>query len=275
MTSRSVAAIGGIAAVLTIVGVSGVGDAPAPLEEARLMADHFQSVRVDVFIGAAIGLVGAAAMSGFGLAFASRLARVGERAAGLAIGAGLAVVVGYLLATHVVYTTLSYAVASTSADVTKGMFVATILAVPVFGLGVATLLFGAAFGSWRAGLMPPWWRTATLAAGTLSTVAVFSYADGGFFSPDVQQQVIAHILVVWLLATSVACVIRPAHLGHDTPDRRHLRPASRPQPRDQRADSAQSRCDYEPVISSAPAVATLIGSVIDSTPINQPERDTR
>ena len=68
----------------------------------------------------------------------------GEQGAAFVVGAGLTVVVGYLLAIHVVYATLSYAVATTSADVTKGMFVATILAVPAFGLVVATLRVGAA-----------------------------------------------------------------------------------------------------------------------------------
>jgi hypothetical protein len=205
---RSNGAIGGVAAILTLVGLSGVGDAPAPLEDARSMADHFQAVRTDVFIGAALGMVGVAALVGFVGAFASRLMRAGERAAGIAIGAGLAVVVGYLLVLHTVYTTLSYGIAVASDDVTKGMFVATVLAVPVVGLGVATLLLAAAIGSWRADLMPRSWRAATLAGGTISTISVFSYADAGFFSPDVQQQVVAYTLVLWLAGTAVACAIR-------------------------------------------------------------------
>ena len=147
---RVLAAIGVLAGILTIVGLSGVGDAPAPQAEARSIADHFQLVRTDVFIGAIFGMVGVAAMTSFALGLALRLSRRGERAAALAVGAGLTVVVAYLLATHVVYATLSYEVAAMSADVTKGMFVATILAVPVFGLGVATLLVGTAVGSWRA-----------------------------------------------------------------------------------------------------------------------------
>lgn len=47
--SRFLAAVGGLAAILTIVGISGVGDAPAPLDEARLMAEHLQAVRDEVF----------------------------------------------------------------------------------------------------------------------------------------------------------------------------------------------------------------------------------
>ena len=215
MTTRALAAVGGLAAILTIVGLSGVGDAPAPLEEAQLMAEHFQAVRVDVFIGAAVGLVGAALLTGFGLTLALRLARAGEEGAALVVGAGLTAVVGYLLAIHVVYATLSYAVATTSADVTKGMFVATILAVPVFGLGVATLLVGAAIGCGRADVMPSWWRTATLGAGTLSMIAVFSYADSGFFSPDVQQQVLTYVLVAWLLTTSIVSAVSRRHRDLD------------------------------------------------------------
>jgi hypothetical protein len=210
---RFLPATGGLAAILTMVGLSGVGDAPAPLTDAEPMAAHFQAVRTDVFIGAAVGLVGVAAMMSFGIWLALMLARRGEPAAALAVGAGLVAVVGYVLAIHAVYTTLSYAIADTSAEVTKGMFVATILAVPVFGLGVASLLSGATIGCWRAEIMPLWWRIATLAGATLAAIAVVSYADSGFFSPDVQQQVVASVLLFWLLTTSVVCVIRPRTLG--------------------------------------------------------------
>ena len=216
-TTRALAAVGALAAILTIVGLSGVGDAPAPLVDAQLMAEHFQAVRVDVFIGAAVGLVGTALLTGFGLTLALRLARAGEKGAALVVAAGLTAVVGYLLAIHVVYATLSYAVATTSADVTKGMFVATILAVPVFGLGVATLLVGAAIGCRRADVMPSWWLTATIGAATLSIIAVFSYAKSGFFSPDVQQQVVTDILVAWLLTTSIVSAVGRRHHGLDEP----------------------------------------------------------
>ncbi len=202
---RVLAATGAVAAILTIVGLSGVGDAPAPHAEARSMAEHFRVVHADVFVGAVFGAIGVAAMTTFVLAVASGLVQKGKRGAACAVCAGLVIVDGYLLITHAVYTTLSYVVAATSADVTKGMFAATILAVPVFGFGVATMFVGAAIGTWQANLMPPWWRAATLAAGSVAAVAVFSYADRGFFSPDVQQQVVAHLLIVWLLTTSGVC----------------------------------------------------------------------
>lgn len=208
---RVLAAIGVLAGILTIVGLSGVGDAPAPQAEARSIADHFQLVRTDVFIGAIFGMVGVAAMTTFALGLALRLSRRGERAAALAVGAGLTVVAAYLLATHVVYATLSYEVAAMSDDVTKGMFVATILAVPVFGLGVATLLAGTAVGSWRDAVMPRWWVITTCAAATLSLVAMFCYSENGFFSPDVQQQVVADVLIVWLAMTSVVYAVRSPH----------------------------------------------------------------
>jgi hypothetical protein len=211
--NRVLGAIGAAAAILTMVGLSGVGDAPAPFAEARSMAEHFRSVRTDVFVGAVFGAIGVAAMTAFVFAMASRFAPTGKRGAVSAVGVGLLIVDGYLLATHTVYTTLSYAIAATSEDVTKGMFVATILAVPVFGLGVATLLVGAAIGSWQADIMPPRWRAATLALAAVAAVAVFSYADRGIFSPDVHQQVVANSLIVWLLATSAVCA---ATRHHDT-----------------------------------------------------------
>ena len=73
-----------------------------------------------------------------------RLTRAGERGAALVVGAGLTAVVGVSVGDPRGVHDVVLRVATTSADVTKGMFVATILAVPVFGLGVATLLIGAA-----------------------------------------------------------------------------------------------------------------------------------
>ena len=192
-TTRALAAVGGLAAILTIGGLSGVGDAPAPLAEAQQMAEHFQAVRVDVFIGAAVGFVGAALLTCFGLTLALRLALAGERGAALVVGAGLTAVLGYLLAIHVVYATLSYAVATTSADVTKGMF-------------VATKLRCARLRAWRRDAarrchdrLWPFFQRADSSRRTFNNRS----------SPD--------ILVAWLLTTSIVSAVGRRHHGPDEP----------------------------------------------------------
>jgi hypothetical protein len=38
-------------------------------------------------------------------------------------------------------------------------------------------------------------------------VAVFSYADSGFFSPDVQQQVVTGVVQIWVLVTAAALMV--------------------------------------------------------------------
>ena len=56
---------------------------------------------------------------------------------------------------YVIDTALVAQVAVTSPEATKALFVLTILAAPVFGLGVAVTLGGAAYGATRARLLPP------------------------------------------------------------------------------------------------------------------------
>ena len=203
--------IGVAAALLTAVGFSGVGDAPAPFGDARAMADHFQMVRTDVFAGAAVGFVGVAALSAFVLSFGQRARDAGRRSAAAAMTGGLAAVVTYVMVMHVIYATLAYNVAGMSAEATKALFVLTIVAVPVFGFGVAAMLTGALVATWRTDPLPRWWRLATGAGSALAVVAMFSYADSGFFSPDVQQQVVGNVLLVWTLITAAATRPGRAH----------------------------------------------------------------
>lgn len=200
--------LGVIGVLLTMMALSGVGDAPAPYDEPASMAAHFLTVRDDVLFTAPMGILGAAAMAAFLLAFVGRLHGAGEPGAATAVVAGGVVVVGYFLALYVIDTALVYQVAATSPEATKALFVLTILAVPVFGLGVAVTLGGAAYGATRSRLLPRWWTAATVAGATLAATAIFSYARNEFFSPDVQQQTAGNGLFVWVLLTALALFVR-------------------------------------------------------------------
>jgi len=195
--------IGITGSLLTAAGLVGVGDAPHPNQPGTVMAAHFQQVSDGVLASAPLGQLGAIAVAGFTLALARRLHRAGATtAAGLTAGGGL-VASSYLLLLHIVYTSLAYEVASSSAETTKALFVGTILAVPVNGLGVAIALGSAAYGAATSGLLPTWWSTISGMGALIAALAIVSYADSGYFSPDVQQQVVANVLLLWLVVTAV------------------------------------------------------------------------
>ena len=201
ITRYLVPVLGVMATVFTGVGLSGLGDAPAPHEPAASMAAHFQEVDDAILAAAPFGTLGAVALVAFALAIAHRLHRRDETVAAAMVAVGAFVAAGYFLFIHVVYTSLADSVAASSADATKALFVSTILAVPVLGLGVATLLGGAAYGAWRTGLLPRWWSLFSAAGAALAAVAIFSYADSNFFSPDVQQQTAGTAVILWGIVT--------------------------------------------------------------------------
>ena len=208
-THRSVLPLLGIIAFLfTFVGLSGVGDAPAPHDQAASMAAHFQAVDDEVMAAAPFGILGAAALAAFVLALGRCLRHAGQPAAGSAVAVGGLLAAAYLLAIHVVYVSLGYEVATTSAEATKALFVTTILAVPVFGLATAVVLGGAVYGGMRAQVLPGWWVAISTAGAVLAATAVFSYAYSGFFSPDVQQQTVGAALQVWVLLTAIGLARR-------------------------------------------------------------------
>ncbi len=196
------------AALLTAAGLTGVGDAPHPTQTDIAIADHFREVDGAVLAAAPLGQLGAIAVTAFAFGLGRRLHRLGATAAAAALVPGRTIASGYLLLLQVIYTTVAYEVATSSPPTAKALFVATILAVPAFGLGVAIALAGAASGATATKLLPTWWSAVTAVGAALAAVALFSYRDSGFFSPDVQQQVVANVLLLWLLITAPATIRR-------------------------------------------------------------------
>jgi len=200
--------LGLTALLLNFVGLGGIGDAPAPHDEPASMAAHFEVVRDGILITAPFGMLGAAATVAFMVGFARRLHARGESVSAAAHVTGGLLAACYLLAIQVVYTSLADGAAASSPEATKALFVPTILAAPVFGLGTSVALGGAAFGANRVRLLPHWWSVTSLAAAAVAGIAVFSYADSNFFSPDVQQQTVFAALQLWLLMTAIALLVR-------------------------------------------------------------------
>ena len=208
-TRYAVPLLGVMAVVLTLAGLSGLGDAPPPHVDAAFMADHFQDVDDAILASAPLGTLGAVALGGFALGVAGRLHRSGELMAAMLVITGGFIAVGYFLFIHVIYTSLADSVAATSPEVTKALFIPTILAVPVLGLGTVLALAGAAYGASRTPVLPRWWSVVSVVGAAIAAVSIFSYADSDFFSPDVQQQVVSGVLFLWLIVTSVVLARRP------------------------------------------------------------------
>ena len=206
-TRHILAVLGLTALLLNFIGLGGIGDAPAPHDEPASMAAHFELVRDGILITAPFGMLGAAATVAFVTGFARRLHDRGESMSAAALLFGGLLAACYLLAIQVVFTSLADGAAA-SPETTKALFVPTILAAPVFGLGTSVSLGGAAFGASRAQLLPRWWSVASAAAAAVAAIAVFSYADSNFFSPDVQQQTVFAALQLWLLVTAITLLVR-------------------------------------------------------------------
>jgi hypothetical protein len=203
--------------LLTALGWSGVGDAPDPHDPPASVVAHFRDVHDDVLLGAALGVVGAVLVGAFLLGLALRLQRGGAPAAAVGVGAGAVLVVTYLAGLHAVYTSLAVLVADTSPEAAKALFVLTIMVTPAVGAAVAVVLGAAATGAHRLGPLPAWWVVLTaLGAGT-AAVAVGSYAESGWFYPDVQQQVVGNVLLVWAAVTSVLLAVRARAAAREGP----------------------------------------------------------
>jgi hypothetical protein len=205
------------AVLLTAIAVSGVGDAPDPHDPAAAVPAHFRAVRHAVLVAAPVGYLGAALLVAFVLGLARRIGRGGQDSSAVAAAVGGVLVGLYLVALHAAYTTLAYQPAAASAEASKLLFVATILAVPVLGLAVAVLLGAVGYGAWRSGLLPRWWAVFSAVGAVVAAVSVVSLGDSGFFSPDVQQQSVSDVLFLWVVLTVITLGIVERRAGRAAP----------------------------------------------------------
>jgi hypothetical protein len=187
------------ASVATAAGLSGIGDAPDPHAPPDEIAAWFVERRSEVLASAPLGYLGAVAT----VALAARLAsgeRRRRRPARACMLAGGVLVASYLAAAHITWTALSYRIAASAPDVAAALFTLTIVAVPVLGLGVA-LLAGtiAVTADERRRGERLLLRGASVVVAAAAVTGLLAVADGGFWSPDVQQQVLGNALLGWLL----------------------------------------------------------------------------
>jgi hypothetical protein len=145
------------------------------------MSAHLLAYRDDILMAAPFGYLGAAAVTAFSVGLGRRIARRGERTAGAVVAAAGTAVGLYFLALHLVYTSLAYQVAGSSAEATKALFVPTIMATPA--------------------------RVASAVDAMIAIVRVFGYAETGYLYADVQQQWVGNVLLLWTLVTAATLLV--------------------------------------------------------------------
>ncbi|MEO8695864.1 MAG: hypothetical protein ABI658_20255 [Acidimicrobiales bacterium] len=201
-------ALGFATTVLTAIGLAGLGDAPNPREPATEISRYFAERRDEELLAAPFAYLGAIALVVFAITIAARLRREGESGAATSVTVGGWLCAVYFTGLHVVLTTLVYEPTATSADTTKTLFVATILAAPLLGTGVAALLGGFAWGDRSARVAPRWLMVASAVGAVAGLLALVSFAERGFWSPDVQQQISGNVILLWPLITGAGLAWR-------------------------------------------------------------------
>ena len=213
------------AMVLTVIGLSGLGDAPNPHASAVEIGEWFTARRADILVAAPFGEAGALSIVVLAAVLADAHRRAAATASARALVAGGVIAATYLFGAHLGWTANAYLIADSSPQGAQAVFAMTITSVPVFALGV-TLMAGASAAHRGSPVAGGWWRAARAPVATRSSVGRSAMADRGYFSPDVQQQVIGNLLLAWLLITAIAAFV-PARATCD--DDNH-RPIDRQQP---------------------------------------------
>jgi glucan phosphoethanolaminetransferase (alkaline phosphatase superfamily) len=192
---------GALGAITLLVAFSALGDTPDPHDSSAQTAVYFQDHRHDVAVGVAIFAVAFALLSVFfaALVVQLRLQPVAATCAGIAAVSTLLLFV----LDQVMYETIAFRVASDTPASAKPLFLVTIASVPLLGMTTAVLFASVGYAWRRCALPGRWWSVVSLLAALAVVPSIVSFADAGFFYPDTQQQVVATVLVIWLIGTGV------------------------------------------------------------------------
>jgi len=193
--------VGGIAGVagfvLVLLGLSALGDAPDPGDDAAPLAHYFVEHRNSVFAGTTLVALAGVAIIIFLAVLLTRLDDPVARP--IVFAAGLGVVAIFEL-NELIYLALAYSVGHDDPSTAKSLFVMTIVASNLLGAVVALLLGTVAL---RRGTLPRWFAWASGIGAVLVPPAMVSFGGHGFFYPDVQQQVIAQVFLLWLVIGAI------------------------------------------------------------------------
>jgi hypothetical protein len=197
-TAQRVGAIAGLSAfVLSLIGFGMLGDTPDPHDAAKPLAAYFVEHRTAMFTSMVLVALAGIAI----IIFVSVLC--GGLADGVALriayAAGLGIV-AILMFNELIYVALAYSIGRDDPSTAKSLFALTILSPVLLGPLVALLLGTVAV---RRGTFPRWFAYVSAIGAVLVIPAAVSFGDSGFLSPDVQQQVVAQVFLLWLLVASI------------------------------------------------------------------------
>jgi hypothetical protein len=191
--------IAALAVVCLLVGLSSFGDTPDTRDTTEQVAAYFTDHRTAILVGVVLVGVGLLAFLDVALRLVdgdTRLGRLAQATLGLAIAVGF---LGLLLP----YAGLAYVVGAESPDQAKAVFSLTLVSTPILAMPLA-VAFGAIAWQAHQGSTRRWFVVVTGIAAVLSAWSSCSWMASGPMSPDVQQQVVFQVLVIWLVCAGVA-----------------------------------------------------------------------
>jgi hypothetical protein len=197
-----VAGIAGV--VLTLSGLSALGDTPDPHDPADSLAAYFVKHRDAMFTSMTLVTVAGVAIIIFLAVLRTRLADDVARAIAFTAGVGI---VALLFLNELIYSALGFSIGRDDPANAKSLFALTILSSVLLSALVALLL--GTVGA-RRGALPRWFAYVSFAGAVLVLPGLASFGDTGFLYADVQQQVVAQVFLVWLLVASIVVWRGPA-----------------------------------------------------------------
>ena len=190
-------------AVVFLLGVSALGDAPDTRDTSQQIAHYFS-----VHSSSAYFCAGALTLAMGGLiVFAALVAAdadakgAGELASVMRSTATV-VAAGVILGMALMYAALGYVVGAEAPDSAKALFELTLVATPLLAVPIAMLVGATGIAVLTRTVGKRWFGILSLVAAAVTAIAAFAWADHGFFSPDVQQQVVFQVFVIWLLVSA-------------------------------------------------------------------------
>jgi hypothetical protein len=118
--------------------------------------------------------------------------------------------VGSLMLNELLYLAFGWQIAAASPEAVKPLFVLTILGSLIQGPLVATVLVATGTASRRSTAFPRWHAIIGFIAAPVLACADLAFAQTRYFSPDAQQQVVAQLVLAWILITAVLYWRAPA-----------------------------------------------------------------
>lgn len=195
---RRVGGIAGIAGfVLAIAGLSALGDMPDPHNATAPLAAYFVNHQNSMFTSTALVALAGVAIIIFLAVLCARLSDPIARPIAFTAGVG---VVALLELNGLIYAAIAFSIGRDDPANAKSLFILTIVSTVLMPPLVALLLGTVAI---CRGSLPRWFAYVSAVGAVLVVPGAVSFRDTGFFYPDVQQQVVAQVFLLWMLIAAI------------------------------------------------------------------------